>query len=289
MPLNYYDDALIAKINKWIPDNAKIRVLRPDESKRLYELVANDSPTEEFTLPLVALSRDPDFRILSTAKQSKSFDGLHLLNSESQTLQFNVIPITTEYELEIYAKKQEDCNAYVREFVFKLINNPSLKIEIPYNKTNIEHIANIRLLDTVADTSASSERIFGGQFSRYSIHFTLQDAFLFSIPYRRNWKFVLDDTAIELTDAIGVSGELEYITENEIKYTWAPDYSACLAQILLNNNVVVEEWGTVTRVVDSTNEHMIGMQEKYHYEATFNHSRFSTQITAQFLDHPGGD
>jgi hypothetical protein len=53
---------------------------------------------------------------------------------------------------------------YVRNFLFKLINNPVLKVKIPYNGAEIEHIANIRVLSNVSDTSDISERIFVGQF-----------------------------------------------------------------------------------------------------------------------------
>jgi hypothetical protein len=70
------------------------------------------------------------------------------------------------YQLDIYTKTAEEGDEYVRNFLFKLINNPVLKISIPYNDLNVEHIANIRVLDTVSDTSSISERIFSGQFTR---------------------------------------------------------------------------------------------------------------------------
>ena len=38
MAIRYYDDALIYKLKKWIPENTNLRVLKPDESKRLFEL-----------------------------------------------------------------------------------------------------------------------------------------------------------------------------------------------------------------------------------------------------------
>ena len=49
----------------------------------------------------------------------------------------------------------------------------------------------------MSDTSAISERIFSGQFTRWTIQLEIQDAFLFSTPYRKNWKFILDDTEID--------------------------------------------------------------------------------------------
>ena len=58
MAVRYYDDAIIYKLKKWIPDNSNLRVLRPDESKRLFELTADDKRDKAFTLPFIALSRN---------------------------------------------------------------------------------------------------------------------------------------------------------------------------------------------------------------------------------------
>ena len=38
MACRYYDDLIVAKLKKWLPDNSKLRVLKPDESKRFFEL-----------------------------------------------------------------------------------------------------------------------------------------------------------------------------------------------------------------------------------------------------------
>jgi hypothetical protein len=127
------------------------------------------------------------------------------------TYQLNVIPIRPEYQLDIYAKTAIECEEYVRTFLFKLINNPLLQIEIPYNDLHIEHTAYIRILSNIANTSSISERVFSGQFTRWTIQFELHDAFLFSIPYRRNWK--LDGHEIELSDYVNEEGgEREIVT-----------------------------------------------------------------------------
>ena len=216
MACRYYDDLIVAKLKKWLPDNSTLRVLKPDESKRLFELTADDINDNPFKLPLIAVSRKNDIELLLNIKNLKSFNGLKLDVSEDSTLQMNVIPIRLQYQLDIYTKTYEECDEYVRNFLFKLINNPVIKIVIPYNDANIEHIANIRVLNTVSDTSAISERIFSGQFTRFTIQLEIQDAFLFSIPYRKNWKLYIDeneianlDSGLELSEKISESGELE--------------------------------------------------------------------------------
>ena len=66
-------------------------------------------------------------------------------------------------------------------------NSDNNEVYIIDRNLNIKHIANIRLLSTISDTSSITERIFSGQFTRWTIQFELHDAFMFSIPYRKNW------------------------------------------------------------------------------------------------------
>ena len=197
MACRYYDDILVAKIMKWLPEASNLRVLKPSESKKLFALTADDRKDQPLSFPLLALSRNKDVELLSTVKQPKSYDGIKLLSNPSGTLQLNVIPIKLLYDLTIYTKTEEEVDEYVRNFLFKLINNPVIKVKIPYNDAQIEHIANIRVLSTVSDTSDISERIFSGQFHCWTIQLEIQDAFLFSLPYRRNWQLYVEEDIIE--------------------------------------------------------------------------------------------
>ena len=229
MAIRYYDDLLITKLQRWIPEASTLRVLHPDESKKLFELTADDSNDQALKLPLISLARKDELELLTTIKQPKSYDGLRILPQEQQidftrlkgkdyekalasipdsTPIFNVIPIRPEYQLDIYAKTAEECEEYVRSFLFKLINNPYMRIEIPYNDLKIEHSCYIRLLNHVANTSAITERIFSGQFTRWTIQFELHDAFLFSIPYRKNWR-LCEDLQLELSNRISEDGVIE--------------------------------------------------------------------------------
>jgi hypothetical protein len=214
MAIHYYDDLITEKLRRWLPEASTLRVLHPDETKRLFELTADDRKDRSFQLPLIALSRRDELELLSTTKTPKSYDGLRLipqgtitdlsgLKGESFTqakaalpkgvFLYNVIPIRPEYQLDIYTKTAEECEEYVRNFVFKLINNPMMRIEIPYNDLKIEHTTYLRLLPNIANTSAIAERVFSGQFTRWTIQFELHDAFLFSIPYKKNWQIAEPD------------------------------------------------------------------------------------------------
>lgn len=230
MACRYYDDLIVAKIKRWIPESSQLRVLKPSESKRLFQLTADDNKDAALKLPLIALSRNNDIELLSTIKNSMSFDGLHLRGNEKATAQLNVIPIKLEYQLDIYTKRYEECDEYVRELLFKLINNPLLMIDIPYNSKSydqvVTHTANIRVLNTVSDTSDISERVFSGQFTKFTIQLEIQDAFLFSIPYRTNWRLHITDdelvpedemSALEVSEKIELDGEQEPIEAQLVK------------------------------------------------------------------------
>lgn len=217
MAISYYDEAVTQKIKGWLADSTKLRVLSPDESNRLIQLMAEDSNDEPLKLPLIAISRNKDIEIESTIKQNKSFDGLVIEKDlkTATTVHLNVIPIKTTYQLDIYTKKRIEADEYVRQYLFKLINNPQIIIEIPYNNFIVRHTANLRVLSTVSDTSDIPTHLFSGQFYKWTIQLELQDGFLFSIPQKQGWKIVgIDVTA---ADKIIEPQEEEILFEHTLK------------------------------------------------------------------------
>ena len=215
MALRYYDDIIAAKIKYWMPDDNSLRVLKPDETRRLFETYADDKKDQNIKLPLIALSRNPDIELLVNTKNLKSFDGLRIEQTKAGTKQLNVIPIKLQYQMDIYAKTAEKADEYLRQYLFKLINNPAIHIEIPYNNTNYKHIAYIRVLSNISDTSAIAERIFSGQFTRWTIQFEITDAYLFSVPYKQNWRLYIDDADDFIVDP--VTGEITSPTQGQLE------------------------------------------------------------------------
>ena len=217
MAISYYDEAVTQKIKGWIPDSSKLRVLSPDENTRLIQMTAEDSNDKPLKLPLIAISRNKDLEITSAIKQNMSFDGLIIGKDTetAETVHMNVIPVKTTYQLDIYTKKRIEADEYVRQFLFKLINNPQIIVEIPYNNYHIRHTANLRVLDTVSDTSDISTHIFPGQFYKWTIQLELQDGFLFSIPQKQGWRIC----SVEVTAADRISDPPteEILFEYELK------------------------------------------------------------------------
>ena len=214
MAISYYDEAVTQKIKGWLADSSQLRVLSPDESNRLIQLNAEDTNDMPLKLPLIAISRNKDIEIESAIKQNKSFDGLIIGkdSAKAATIHLNVIPIKTTYQLDIYTKTNLEADEYVRQYLFKLINNPQIIIEIPYNGQMVRHTANLRVLSTVSDTSDISAHIFPGQFYKWTIQLELQDGFLFSMPQKKNWRFIGYD--ITVADKI-VDPEYEELIASE--------------------------------------------------------------------------
>ena len=212
--IRYYDDLLAEKLLRWLPENSKLRILKPDETKRLYETVADDKNDAPLKLPLIALSRSNDLNLDLNIKNLKSFSGVKIYNSEKLSSTLNAIPVNVNYQMDIYTKTVDEGDEYLRSFLFKIINNPKMIITIPYNGFDIQHVVYIRVQDTVSDTSNISERIFSGQFTRWTLQLELQDAYLFNIPYKKNWK--LDSIGLEVTKDVNLAWDDENNTDGSL-------------------------------------------------------------------------
>ena len=185
MAISLYDEALTRKIQNWITA-PNLRVLKPDEVMRLRQLGNNDNDDEPMKLPTIALSRTTDFTIIQNNRKPMSYDGLMLDANEDKSLQLNAIPITLTYQLDIYTAGYAEGDEYLRNFIFNFVNDPSLTITIPYNNTNIKHNSSIELDATVSDNSDIPERLFPGQFTRWTLVLHVDNAYLFSAPYKNN-------------------------------------------------------------------------------------------------------
>lgn len=185
MSISLYDEAIVKKIQSWI-NSPNLRVLRPDEVTRLFQLGNADNNDEPMKLPLISVSRVPEFNILQTNRKPISYDGLMLDATYSKSLQLNAIPISITYQVDIYTQTYREGDEYLRNFIFNLVNSPDITIFLPYNDSNIEVKATIELDTSVSDNSDIPERLFAGQFTRWTLVLHVNNAYLFSVPYKKN-------------------------------------------------------------------------------------------------------
>ena len=196
MAIRFYDAAVCNKIKNWVKD-PNLKVLSPSDASRLFQLKADENLDKPLTLPLIAISRDENMEIISTAKKALTYDGGHIKASPETSELLNGIPIKLTYQLDIYCRYFAEADEYMRNFIFNLINYPNVSIEIPYNDAKVIHNSTIQLQNQVADNSNIPERLIRDQFTRMTIKFTIDDAYLFSVPFMDNWK-------IEYTDGVEI-------------------------------------------------------------------------------------
>ena len=193
MSVTLYDEAIVNKIKKAMGED--VRVLSPDETMDLFKIKADMNNDKPIALPFISITRDRNIDLEYPHKKMMTFDGIMLDADNNTTLQIDAIPMKLGYSIEIYTRYKKDADAYMREIVFGLVNNPVVKIILPYHNINYPHWSNIQLLSTIEDNSDVPNRLASDQFTRWTISFTIDDAYLFSLPYVPNVH--IGDTELE--------------------------------------------------------------------------------------------
>lgn len=196
MSVRLYDDALVKKIKNWVKDE-NVRILSPDETLELFQKIANDKNDEPISLPIISLTRSREVDLDHPHKKMMTFDGMMLDATVDKSLQIDAIPMTLNYQLDIYTRYKYEADEYMRNFVFNLVNHPKVKVVLPYNDINYTHYSNVRLIPTIEDNSDVPNRLVSDQFTRWTISFTIDDAYLFSLPYKSNVQIVGFDVECE--------------------------------------------------------------------------------------------
>lgn len=209
MSIRLYDEALSNKIKNWVKD-PNLTILKPDETARLFQMKADQVDDKPISLPFVALSRDKETKITNIQKQSKTFSGFIVQASKQTTMTLNVIPIRIGYQLDIYTRKMEEADEYIRNFIFNFVNYPKLVVNLPYNNANLTHEANVWLDDSIIDNSDIKEHLFADQFYRFSLKLYVDDAYLFSLPVKETPKIESIEFAVEDTDKSIIENTLIY-------------------------------------------------------------------------------
>lgn len=189
MAVRFYDEALLKKFQKWTADT-QVHLTGINETKRLFEVVADTNNDRPIQFPLIALSRNGGYTIQEKYKQPRSYNGSALVVTTDSGAKLNAIPIGISYQIDIYTRELAEADEYARNIVFNIINYPKLNIEIPYEDSGLTHDANIRLITDVEDNSDIPERLISGQFTRFTIGIDIDDAYLFDVRVKDNLSIV---------------------------------------------------------------------------------------------------
>jgi len=189
MAVRFYDEALLKKFQKWTADT-QVHLTGINETRRLFEVVADTTDDRPIQFPLIALSRNGGYTIQEKYKQPRSYNGNSLIVTTTSGAKLNAIPIGISYQIDIYTREFAEADEYARNIVFNIVNYPKLNIEIPYEDTGLTHDANIRLITDVEDNSDIPERLISGQFTRFTIGIDIDDAYLFDVRVKDNISIV---------------------------------------------------------------------------------------------------
>lgn len=205
MSIKLYDEALLTKLKRWIPGTA-VQITGVEETRRLFEIISDNTSDATIKLPIIALRRPGGYTLQNTSKRSLTYDGAKMVLSDQAGAKLNVVPISIDYQIDIYTRYLDEADEYARNFIFNLINYPKFTIEIPYENLGLQHDANIQISPEIKDNSDIPERLIPGQFTRFTINLSVPDAYLFDVRIKNNISIVElqvrsnDDSIIEIID-----------------------------------------------------------------------------------------
>ena len=186
MSTYFYDEAIIKKLKLWT-QNTDISVYSPEDTRHLFEVIADKNNDSPIKLPLICLRRRGGFVIQSVGKENLSHNALRIEGNREKYMQLNAIPINLQYQIDVYTRYYQEADEYMRNLIFNMINYPKFNVVIPYENANREHMASFRIITEVSDNSSIPERLITGQFTRLSVSFDVDDAYLFDVRVRDNY------------------------------------------------------------------------------------------------------
>lgn len=189
MAVRFYDEALLQKLNKWAA-NSPLTITGVNETRRLFEVVADSGNDRPIKLPLISLSRNAGYAISNKYKQPLSYNASTLTQTAETGTKLNAIPIRIPYQIDIYTRYLAEADEYARNIIFNIVNYPKLTVEIPYMDSGYTHDANIRITTDLDDNSDIPERLIPGQFTRLTLGIDIDDAYLFDVRVKDNLSIV---------------------------------------------------------------------------------------------------
>lgn len=192
MSVYLYDEAFVSKLKYWTKDT-QIQIFSPDDTKRLFEVVADKNNDKPIQLPILCLRRKSGLNVQNPNKQPLTFDGLMIEATPEKSLSLNAIPIDITYQLDIYTRYFKEADELLRNLTFNIINYPKLTIKIPYNGADIEHDGFIRMSSDIEDNSNVQERLISGQFTRFTFNISIDDAYLWNVKVKDNLTISCDN------------------------------------------------------------------------------------------------
>ena len=195
MSVYLYDEAFVEKLRNWTK-STQVQVYSPDDTRRLFEVMADKSNDSPIKLPILCLRRKSGLQVLNTGKKPMTFDGMMIEANQNKSLELDAIPIDISYQLDIYTRYFKEADEFLRNLTFNIINYPKLTVNIAHNDVTFEHNGFIRMSGEIEDNSNVPERLISGQFTRLTFNINIDDAYLWNIKVKDNLTIVSDEVNI---------------------------------------------------------------------------------------------
>lgn len=191
-----YDEALVRKFKSWT-HTSEIEIYGPNETSRVFGVIADKTNDEPIKLPLIYIERDRSFNIINsgTTRRPLSYDGKDINVSDSRGEILNAIPISISYQVNVYTRYAKEADILIRNLIFNVINYPALEIIVPkvsiYDEKmkeykDYKHTARIEFGNTeIQDNSNEKERFIEGNYTKLSFLITINDAYLWDLREHR--------------------------------------------------------------------------------------------------------
>lgn len=185
MSVGLYDKAIVDKLRFWTQDS-NVSISDPDT---LFTYRADVQGDDQVKLPVISLTRG-NIKIKRTGKTPASVDGFKMAANKDKVTHLRQIPISIPYQIDIYTRYRTQNDDLLRELIFKLVNNPRLKIEIPYEDSKYTHLFTLTLQEDIEDNSDVAQHLEKGEYFRTTLNIVVEDAYLFD--YRAKDTLSLD-------------------------------------------------------------------------------------------------
>ena len=183
MSTRFYDDALIKKLNYWTA-NTQVKVYSPSDTRRLFEVIADESGDKPISLPIICVRRSSGFNVSNVNRQPLSYSAATIGKTDEKVMKLNAIPIVLQYQIDIYTRYFDEADEFARNIIFNIINFQSLTVKLQYLDQEIQHKSTIIMDQDVQDNSDIPERFVQGNFTRLTIQLTIPDAYIWDVRVR---------------------------------------------------------------------------------------------------------
>ena len=112
MSVYLYDEAFVEKLRHWTK-STQVQVYSPDDTRRLFEVMADKGNDKPIQLPILCLRRKSGLNVINTGKRPITFDGIVLEQSETKSTQLHAIPIDVSYQLDIYTRYFKEADEFL--------------------------------------------------------------------------------------------------------------------------------------------------------------------------------